>query len=196
MSTHFPTRQRGLVLVTSLLMLVLVTILAIGMFRSFGVNERIAGNLREKQRALNAAETAEQFAEQWLSSGVTAPAVTCNSVVVYTAATPGQICSFTMQSQGADPAVLPWAVGGNPVGVTYLPSTPALMSISTSGGFNTYYQSPGYYIGFLNTATVNGVTTTIYQIDAVGYGGSSNTAAVVEATYQVQAVTRNLGDSQ
>jgi Tfp pilus assembly protein PilX len=57
----------------------------------------------------------------------------------------------------------------------------------TTGGANSYYQTPAYYIGFLNTATVNGVTTTYYQIDAVGYGGSSNTAAVVESTYQVQA---------
>ena len=45
------TRQRGMVLVTSLLLLVVVTLLAVSMFRSFGLDEKIAGNLREKQRA-------------------------------------------------------------------------------------------------------------------------------------------------
>jgi type IV pilus assembly protein PilX len=173
------TRQRGMVLVTSLLMLVLVTILAIGMFRSFGVDERIAGNMREKQRALNAAETAEQYAEQWLSGGAVTPAITCTGPV---SATVGQLCSSTLQAQGLDPAVLPWTAR-----VNYIPTTPTTMTMSTTGGAGTYYDNPAYYIGFLNTATVNGVTTTYYQIDAVGYGGSANTAAVVEATYQVQA---------
>jgi type IV pilus assembly protein PilX len=170
-----------MVLVTSLLMLVLVTILAIGMFRSFGVDERIAGNMREKQRALNAAETAEQYAEQWLSGGAVTPAITCTAPV---SATVGQLCTSTLQAQGLDPAVLPW-----PAQVNYLPTTPTTMAISNSGtgGAGTYYSNPAYYIGFLNTATVNGVTTTYYQIDAVGYGGSANTAAVVESTYQVQA---------
>ena len=62
-----------MVLVTALLMLIVVTILAVAMFRSFGLDEKIAGNLREKQRALNAAETAEQFAEYWLTGAAAVP---------------------------------------------------------------------------------------------------------------------------
>ncbi len=61
--------QRGMVLVTSLLLLLVVTMLAVSMFRSMGLDEKIAGNMRDKQRALNAAETAEQYAENWLSLG-------------------------------------------------------------------------------------------------------------------------------
>jgi len=40
--------QRGMVLITALLLLIVVTILAVGMFRSFGLDEKIAGNTREK----------------------------------------------------------------------------------------------------------------------------------------------------
>jgi type IV pilus assembly protein PilX len=179
-----------LVLVTSLLLLVVVTLLAIGMFRSFGLDEKIAGNVREKQRALNAAETAEQFAESWLSLGNGGSAVPCTGFV---GSNIGQVCTTTLQAQGINPATLPW-----PQGVNYLPATPTLMSIQNngSGGQGTYYNNPAFYIGFLNTSTANGVTTNIYQIDAVGYGGSANTAAVVESTYQVQTSTKNLGDSQ
>ena len=36
------------------------------MFRSFGTQEKIAGNLREKERALHAAESAQQYGEWWL----------------------------------------------------------------------------------------------------------------------------------
>jgi type IV pilus assembly protein PilX len=182
--------QRGLVLVTSLLLLVVVTILAIAMFRSFGLDERIAGNVREKQRALNAAETAEQYAETWLSQGNGSSAIACT---IFVPSTTGQVCTITLQAQGINPANLPW-----PQGVNYIPQTPTPMVTTgnTGGGQGTYYNNPAFYIGFLNTAMVNGVSTTIYQIDAVGYGGSGNAAAVVEATYQVQASTKNLGEGQ
>jgi len=38
----------GVALISSLLLLLIITILALSMFRSFGTQERIAGNLREK----------------------------------------------------------------------------------------------------------------------------------------------------
>jgi type IV pilus assembly protein PilX len=189
MTSRHPKRQRGLVLVTSLLMLVLVTILAIGMFRSFGVDEKIAGNMREKQRALNAAETAEEFAESYLSSGTVLAATNCTTFV---SSTVGQVCSSTMQAQGLDPAVLPWTAY-----VNYVPATMAL-PVSTSGGSGNYYGNPIFYIGFI-TSTNNpatGFTTSYYQIDAAGYGGSSSTAAVVEATYQISSVSKNLYANQ
>ena len=44
---HLPARQGGLVLVSSLLLLLVVTILAVAIFRSFGIEEKIAGNQRE-----------------------------------------------------------------------------------------------------------------------------------------------------
>ena len=59
--------QRGVVLVSSLLLLIVVTIIALSMFRSFGIQEKIAGNVREKQRALQAAESAQVYAEVWLT---------------------------------------------------------------------------------------------------------------------------------
>lgn len=176
---NLPAHARGMVLVTSLLLLVVVTILAVGMFRSFGVDEKIAGNVREKQKALNAAETAEEFAESWLAGGLNIGAVTCGTPMV--AASVGQVCTNTLQSLNLDPAVLPWTVGGGPSGITYVPS--AGSTIMTTTGPGSYYQTPAYYIGLLGATTVNRITTTYYIIDAVGYGSSPDTAAVVEATY-------------
>ena len=40
--------------------------MALSMFRSFGIQEKIAGNMREKQRAVAAAVSAEVYAENWL----------------------------------------------------------------------------------------------------------------------------------
>jgi len=48
----WPAVQRGVALISSLLLLIIITILRFSMFRSFGTQEKIAGNLREKRRAL------------------------------------------------------------------------------------------------------------------------------------------------
>ena len=42
--------ERGMALVSSMLLLIIITILALSMFRSFGTLEKIAGNIREKDR--------------------------------------------------------------------------------------------------------------------------------------------------
>jgi type IV pilus assembly protein PilX len=177
-------RARGMVLVTALLMLIVVTILALAMFRSFGLDEKIAGNLREKQRALSAAETAEQFAEYWLTSGggsANAPLTNCTAPAPASAPT---ICTNAIASA----AQLPWLANGNLVGVPYTPSVPTPMDVQQNPVQGSYYATPQFYVQWLGT-TSNG---TIYQIDAQGFGGSPDTVAVVESTYIVQTSVKNL----
>jgi type IV pilus assembly protein PilX len=173
--------QGGMVLVTALLLLIVVTLLAVGMFRSFGLDEKIAGNMREKQRALSAAETAEQYAEYWLTTG----SVTGTTPVACTAPVPastGQVCTNLLTNV----TQLPWAAR-----VDYVPTVTSAMNVVTTGGQNTYYAKPAFYIGFLGPSP-SGLGS-IYQIDAVGYGGSADTAAVVEATYLVSSSVKDLG---
>ena len=62
-SKNFPRRQRGVILITAMLLLIVVTIMALSMFRGYGAQERLAGNTRDKQRALAAAISAQQYAE-------------------------------------------------------------------------------------------------------------------------------------
>jgi type IV pilus assembly protein PilX len=173
------SRQTGMVLVTSLLLLIVVTLLAVGMFRSFGLDEKIAGNVREKQRALSAAETAEQYAESWLAAGNGNPGVACTALV---GANVGQVCSNPLLT----PTQVPWTVG-----VWYVPTVTVTdtMNVTQLGGQNTYYGKPTFYINYVGP-TAQG---SIYQIDAAGYGGSVDTAAVVEAMYLVTSGVKDLG---
>ena len=101
------------------ILLLVVTMLAVSMFRSMGLDEKIAGNMRDKQRALNAAEP-RSSTRSWLSLGFGSNGVACNSVVT---AAVGQVCSNTLQSSvpNNDVTVLPWKIGSTPVGMTYLP---------------------------------------------------------------------------
>jgi type IV pilus assembly protein PilX len=184
-------RERGMVLVTALLLLIVVTLIALAMFRSVGLDQKMAGNLREKQRALNAAESAEQYAEYWLANGGSAgTAVTACSgapVAASAASTSTPICTLPP----TNPATLPWSTG-----VYYL-ATPVgsnSMNITSTPALGSFYNYPEYYISYIGQ-TAGGLGK-IYQIDAMAYGASPDTAAVVETTYIVQTSVQDLGSNQ
>jgi type IV pilus assembly protein PilX len=180
MNPHGHRRQRGMVLITSILLLIVLTIMALSMMRNYGVEERIAGNTREKQRAFNAAVSAEQYAEYWLSGGANITPATCSGVVP---STTGQVCSNILSDLNA----LPWAAG-----VTYTQFTAsqggrtAQMYVNSNPAVGTYALAPVFYITDLGLPPA-GSTGELYQIDAVGYGGSSGTVAIVESTYVVSS---------
>ena len=186
--------QRGIVLVSSLLLLLVVTIIALSMFRSFGMQEKIAGNMREKQRALQAAVSAQHYAEWWLSTNGNANSapVTCAGLLNANL-NQGQICANKLNLAVADVTVVPWQIAGANVGVTILPPN---MQISTSPSVGavanpTYYSTPTFYISDMGPSGDPSVPGEIYQVDAVGYGGGPNTAAVVESTYAVYTSSSN-----
>ena len=78
-SYRLPSTQKGMVLVTGMLLLIVVTILAMSMFRGYGTQQKIAGNVREKNRAVSSAVSAQQYAEYWLSSATPPAAWRCHS---------------------------------------------------------------------------------------------------------------------
>jgi type IV pilus assembly protein PilX len=193
------TAQRGIVLVSSLLLLLVVTIVALSMFRSFGIQEKIAGNMREKQRALQAAVSAQQFAEVWLSTNANGtPSVPCVALLNGTVGE-GQICSNQLSNPIIFPSgvtAVPWTFNGAPVGVTFTPTgMPIGSTTSTTNSIlgPSYFSAPTFYISDLGASADGSTPGEIYQIDAVGYGGNSNTVAVVESTYVVSASSVNRG---
>ena len=187
MITHLhgaPTAQRGIVLVSSLLLLLVVTIIALSMFRSFGIQEKIAGNMREKQRAVQAAMSAQQYAEWWLSNnGATSAPVPCTTPLLNANLSQGQICSNKLPTVVTDVTQVPWGGTAAPIGVTY---TPTGMQFTTNTILNPlYYAKPTFYISDMGASFDPNIPGEIYQVDAVGYGGNANTVAVVESTYAV-----------
>ena len=191
-----PRGERGLVLVSSLLLLLVVTILAVSMFRSFGIEEKIAGNVRDKQRALHAAESAQQYAEWWLSAGNNNIQVACSQLLNADQGQ-GQVCTNSLNSLAASGNIvdvpLPWSINGGPVGVQYTPVDPMTGNPIIVGGTgaNNYSQAPVFYISYLGLTGAG--TTSMFQIDAVGYGGSSKSVAIVESTYQISTAVKDLG---
>ena len=181
--------QRGIVLISTMLLLIVVTIIALSMFRSFGMQEKIAGNMREKQRALQAAVSAEQYAEWWLSStGAVSAPVTCSSQLSANLGE-GQICANKLPLVVPDVTAVPWQIAGANVGVTFLPLNMNVVTTTSVTAANvqnpTYYSRPMFYISDMGPSKDASIPGEVYQIDAVGYGGTANTAAIVESTYAV-----------
>ena len=70
------------------------------------------------------------------------------------------------------------------------------MTFSTTPSFNpnsnpSYYAAPTFFIADMGPSADPTIPGEIYQIDAVGYGGGGNTAAVVESTYAVYTSSSN-----
>lgn len=177
--------QSGLALISSLLLLLIITLLALSMFRSFGVQEKISGNLREKDRALHAAESAQQYAEWWLlqPGAIIAGTVNCGPGLLNGTLGQGQICSNAMTP--AQVSSVPWASG-----VFFQPTG---MSIAGPGpnGDPPYFALPVFYIADLGPAA--DAQGEAYRVDAYGYGGAPSTVAVVESVYEVQQGVLNRG---
>jgi type IV pilus assembly protein PilX len=187
--------QRGVVLVSSLLLLIVVTIIALSMFRSFGIQEKIAGNMREKQRALQAAESAQVFAELWLTNNaINGASINCAGMLNGNIGE-GQICANVLPLQaGVDVTSPPYIVNNTPTGVTYWPTNMVFSTTpSVAGGVTnpTYYDKPAFYVSDMGPSADPSVPGEIYQVDAYGYGGSKNTVAVVESTYAVYTSSSN-----
>jgi type IV pilus assembly protein PilX len=169
--------QKGMALITGMLLLVVVTVLAMSMFRGYGTQQKIAGNVREKNRAVSAAVSAQQYAEHWLHIATSIPAgVDCSGISVSPIA---QVCS-----NSPDFTVAPWTLNAQPVGVRF-DNFNSMTTVNRNNPANgTYYSTPMFYITDLGTPP-SGVGE-VYQIDAIGWGGTADTVAVVESTYLMQ----------
>ncbi|MES2353346.1 MAG: PilX N-terminal domain-containing pilus assembly protein [Pseudomonadota bacterium] len=178
--------ENGFVLIASLVFLLVLTIFSVSMFRNFGLQEKIAGNIREKQRAFHSAQSALQFGEWFLTQGKANSGSLCSTLLDANA---GEtiVCSNEL----TDPTDVPWKNGSVDIGITYVPPTTPPMAISTIGGLNTYFDVPRFYIFYLGLDSTG--QSTLYQVTAMGFGGSSNGIAVVQSTYAVSTGIKDLG---
>lgn len=201
MIAQFPqhhARQRGFVLIAALLLLVVMSILAMAMFRTNGVQELIAGNVREKQRALQAAEDAETYAEMFMSNmaNIQTPAlyVSCTNVgiVAYTTTSVPEFCTQSLLTLGVTtPTLVPWnnTNTGAEIGFAFYPGNVTAstddMTITATAGANTFLQVPRFYVAYLGQVQ----NQAYYQVDAWNFASTLNTAAEVEAMYVVTCTT-------
>lgn len=165
-------QEEGFALIISLMMMIVLTIILVALMRGSWLQEAMAGNTREKIRALNAAQSAAKYAEYWLNNNnavVPSTTVTCAGVITT------QICSNAAAISTSTPPLS-----------SYTEYAPTGATTSASGGSNTYYRNPGYYIQYLGTNSSS--SQVVYRITAFGYGGNQYAVAVVQSNVGIKAV--------
>lgn len=183
-----PARQHGFVLIAAMVMLIVLSVLAISMYHNFTVQERMAGNSREKGRAFQMAQGALQYAEYELAT--VGPSNMNQSSACTTGAVPAStltICSGTVNATVVNPST----VGGAMTmtnGWTY--TTPSITVSSTAPSNNSYYAYPQLFIRYLGTTN----NQQNYLITALGYGATARAVAVVQSTFSIKYSTTNLGN--
>lgn len=103
------SRQRGAILVTSMLLLLVLTVLGVAMMRMTNLQERMAGNTRDMTLALQGAEAALRDGEERLRVLTVRP--------VATSSIPCTVCQRGTLPLGIDnPAVFDWAANATEFG--------------------------------------------------------------------------------
>lgn len=186
------TRQRGIVLVISLLFLVVLTLLGIATMRTNVIEERLAGNSRDWGLAFQAAEAALRDGEADIQSGTrfvgeTGFAMHCSSTGLCNVETDGThiwqdmvILANTGWMKGADatPSVKYGTyTGANPATISGVSKQPRyLIEVITEKGSS------------LKSKTPNKPSTYVYRITARGFGASEDDNGVPLAQVTLQTM--------
>lgn len=186
-STRRPARarrsERGFVLVTGLLFLVIVTLLGLALFRSSGLMERVAANSRDKQRAFETAQAALQYGEWWLTQSSTLTKNACSTSTGKTV-TSLYICTEALSASRDTIAGLAWKSNAFTYNQPNLTAS-AGGGLTSSGGDINYQALPGVYVEDLGLMPDG--KAELYQVTAYGYGGNIDTSSIVRSTFKVQS---------
>lgn len=178
----FQLRERGVALVMALVFLLLLTILGLTAMSTTSLQEKMAGNAKDRDQAFQAAETALVFAENWLNNQVAKP--------VFPNTAQGLYQPDLTLSQGIW-ETLNWT--GSSGLVTY-PGTPG--QAVSSGGLSTsiVYSQPKYIIEDLGELPESGGSlvmaqdykgkgNTVLRVTARGTGGTDAAQAMVQSVF-------------
>ncbi len=184
--------EKGFVLITGLLFLVVMTLIALALFRGTGLMNRISANTRDKQRAFEASQAALQYSGWWLAT----PAgggngTSCSGNTNATVATI-HVCTEALDPSLPTVAALGW------ISKAFSYTPPNMTVTGAGGGTNgsgvtmdvNYYAAPGVYVERLGLDPTG--TAQFFQMTAYGYGGDQNSVSVVRSTYKQTAKSTNL----
>lgn len=179
--------QKGFVLFVVMIFLIVMSLLGISMFKGFINDQKNSGNVREKQRAIEAAQASLDSIEYWMQQednvyqGGFATGIVCDTNTQV--GVKPIICSNAL----INPAT-PSSWGSFQ---TFTPST-AMLPVNASGGQNNYASNPNYYIQYLGTSSQN---IAMYKVTSTAQGGNATAATVLETIFEVKFTSRDIGGS-
>jgi type IV pilus assembly protein PilX len=179
---RMPHRQKGFVLIMALVFLALLTIIGVTAMSTTSLEEKMAGNMKDRNLAFQAAETALLAAERWYETQTTKPVFpdTANGLYV----------------TDSTSAVSNWDAVNWSTNVVTFPCTPTTTS-SCGSGVAKINTQPKYIIedmgelpeekgSIVSPTDYKGKGSTIARITARGTGGTDAAVSMVQSTYARQ----------
>lgn len=185
LSMNFPlykNRQSGVVLVISLIMLLLLTLIGVTSMRVTGLEEKMAGNSKDKNVAFQAAEVSLRDSEAWIANQVAEPeANATGSNSIWTLNSPNLDPNLNdVTNWWQDPARDQAWWQGN--AIAFSASPPPLLATVTTSPYSIIelkqYVSDTLVLGTTNAQ--GGLT--YYQVTARGTGGSDLSKVLLQST--------------
>ena len=178
--TPMPHRQQGVALIMALVFLVILTIMGLAAMGTTSLEEKMAGNAKDRNLAFQAAETGLLAGENWINAQINKPTFPTVSAGLYLPTAP---CTPVW----AD-ACLTWSGTSN---LVVYPNTP---TATASGGLTKINTQPKYIIEDLGEVPEKGGSkvlptnykgkgNTIVRTTARGTGGTDAAQAMVQSTY-------------
>ena len=192
-------RQRGAVLIVSLVMLLLLTFIGVAAMNTANTQEKMVGNLQDQQVAFEMAELALQEAETWMQGLLSVPDASTDP-------SPGDGLVWARGETSAKVGITGtnwweyatdanfWTAEGNNVSLNT-----ALKRAGINDDSWLVYQEPQYVIEELqSTSGVGGggsatigisdgtINSTFYRVVARGMGGRQDTVVLLETIYAKQ----------
>jgi type IV pilus assembly protein PilX len=160
---HPGSAQRGVVLIVALVALLMMTMIGVTAMRDTGFQERMSGNLRDRNLAFQAAEAALRTGESWLVNNAT---------------------TATFAVRIDDPAS--WNGSSSPTST----GTATLSAGQVAANPAFHVGSPRWIepLGAPCDGTTPNCGWCIYPITTHGVGGSNDAVVVIQAQYQLTGV--------
>lgn len=171
-------REEGAVLVVGLVMVLLMSIIGLSAIRGSNLQESMAGNMRERNLAFQASESALRIGESLVSDQVSRPLITNNQGLyndTYTTPTTS-ILTFTEENWKDAARVKVTALS-----LQYVSREPTYIVEQLDPDIGVGAAMEGSAIdleGMQNTGDI-----TPYRVTARGFGGSVNAVKTLQTTY-------------
>lgn len=165
------SKQRGAVLFVSLIMLLLMTLIGISGMQTTVLEEKMAGNFKDRNMSLQSAESALRFAEAYLKTTTVLPA--------FTGGTLGHYQPTTSGAARWDSSVIDWSDTINDV-IVYAGT---LSNISSAPVFIIEEMPPVTESGgSLEAGTV--LENRYYRITTRAVGGTNAAVVMLQSAYK------------
>lgn len=172
-----PTRQRGVVLIIALIILLALTILGVSGMSTTTMQERMSANTRDRQIAFQAAEAALRDGENYVQNN------TMDPTMFDTNCTNG-LCDCSDKTTGCveywtDPALSVWTTANR-----HKLYSSAYPSVAAQPEYIIEYMGNVNPAGISSSTTPNATDPQMFRITALGTGQTPNATVMLQSTYQ------------